>query len=301
MKSVIKKVIIGSVILFVIILVLIFSNTDKYSDNIFKIEVDDLSEEFFYTNLISDKYYIHTYGTVKLQENDLKAIIDDPSVIEIHFDKNDSYSNSLSFVIKPLKEGTTSFYFETIDKSVTSNPVSLTVFDNCITSIDFSNSAYEIVLNDSLNEETVYFDVESHEDIDNLSTSLEFISEDEDVATIIYNESSIPHSCSIKAVNPGETYVYIQTINQEIQSSKLRVIVEEPETEPPTESPTEPPTKPNTIEKPNDEYIDNGRTVYVTPYGKKYHYSKSCAGKNAIAKSEDDAKNSYGPCKKCAQ
>lgn len=40
-------------------------------------------------------------------------------------------------------------------------------------------------------------------------------------------------------------------------------------------------------------------TVYITPTGKKYHYSKSCAGKNAISKKLSDVKGLYGPCKKC--
>ena len=44
-----------------------------------------------------------------------------------------------------------------------------------------------------------------------------------------------------------------------------------------------------------------GNTVYITPTGKKYHYSKACAGKNAKPISLSDAKKSYDPCKKCAQ
>lgn len=40
-------------------------------------------------------------------------------------------------------------------------------------------------------------------------------------------------------------------------------------------------------------------TVYVTPTGKKYHYSKSCAGKNAIKTDLSKAKKSHSPCKKC--
>ncbi len=43
-----------------------------------------------------------------------------------------------------------------------------------------------------------------------------------------------------------------------------------------------------------------GATVYITPNGKKYHYSKNCAGKNAMARDLDDVQGNYGPCKKCA-
>lgn len=46
---------------------------------------------------------------------------------------------------------------------------------------------------------------------------------------------------------------------------------------------------------------DTSRTVYVTPYGKKYHFSSSCAGKNATATTLNNAKASgKGACGKCA-
>lgn len=56
-----------------------------------------------------------------------------------------------------------------------------------------------------------------------------------------------------------------------------------------------------------NEYEDNetttkkkhSRIVYTTPYGEKYHYSKSCAGKNASESELDDVKNFLDPCKKC--
>ena len=44
----------------------------------------------------------------------------------------------------------------------------------------------------------------------------------------------------------------------------------------------------------------HGTVVYITPTGKKYHYSKSCAGPNAIKKNLSEVKGKYGPCKKCA-
>lgn len=45
----------------------------------------------------------------------------------------------------------------------------------------------------------------------------------------------------------------------------------------------------------------NGSTVYVTPTGKRYHYSASCAGKNARAISLSDAQRAYSPCNTCVQ
>lgn len=78
-----------------------------------------------------------------------------------------------------------------------------------------------------------------------------------------------------------------------VQSEKLKVIVE---------SEAEQTYKATDSEDTSDDAtIDNSRTVYITPTGKKYHYRKTCAGKNAIEKTLDTVKDSYGPCKKCAQ
>lgn len=46
----------------------------------------------------------------------------------------------------------------------------------------------------------------------------------------------------------------------------------------------------------------NGQTVYVTPTGKRYHYSPSCGGKNSSATTLSNAKSrGLTPCQKCAK
>ncbi len=47
--------------------------------------------------------------------------------------------------------------------------------------------------------------------------------------------------------------------------------------------------------------LEDSTTVYITPYGERYHYRRTCAGKNAKATTQDIAEQIYGPCKKCAQ
>ncbi len=41
-----------------------------------------------------------------------------------------------------------------------------------------------------------------------------------------------------------------------------------------------------------------GKTVYVTPYGKKYHYDPDCAGQNRIPKRADEV-DTYSSCSVC--
>lgn len=54
-------------------------------------------------------------------------------------------------------------------------------------------------------------------------------------------------------------------------------------------------------EKNDTEETKSGITVYITPYGEKYHYSSNCAGKNAMERDLSDVEGIYDPCKKCAQ
>ena len=52
-------------------------------------------------------------------------------------------------------------------------------------------------------------------------------------------------------------------------------------------------------EEPSEQ--ENETVVYITPYGERYHYKASCAGKNAMETNLSDAQNSgYTPCQKCA-
>ena len=99
--------------------------------------------------------------------------------------------------------------------------------------------------------------------------------------------------------------VVAQTETEAETETEIRTepeIETEPETETTTAAVDETTTQlPTTV---NNDAAQNefvSRTVYITPTGAKYHYSKSCAGKNAIETSLESARQSYDPCKKCAQ
>ena len=42
-------------------------------------------------------------------------------------------------------------------------------------------------------------------------------------------------------------------------------------------------------------------TVYIAPYGKKYHLRPTCAGKNAMPIAKEHLAATYEPCQKCVK
>lgn len=84
---------------------------------------------------------------------------------------------------------------------------------------------------------------------------------------------------SYRGMAVGETTLYVKDKNSEKTSDVIHLTVIE------KESPPE----------------DNSRQVYITLTGDKYHYSKSCAGKNAGVSTLNKAQNlGKEPCSKCA-
>lgn len=158
---------------------------------------------------------------------------------------------------------------------------------------------------------------------------IEFVSDDENVAVVNYESTSYTSFIyfTVAGVGVGETDIYFKSTNSDAVSDKIHVVVHEPqnsdtvsteadtsaETTPVTEAPgnsdnfvnsVPEDTAPTPSYTPNTESVyipssDNVTVVYITPTGSKYHYSMSCAGKNAIEKSLGEVSLTYEPCKKC--
>lgn len=251
-------------------------------------DVKDISDETFYCGVSVDDLSVSVNYTDDFEASDVNVVIDDPSIISIEFrtSTNWLFDTYIDYEITGLKEGSTSFYFETSDSIIKSDIVEVTVAQN-IKSINFKDTS-ELTLYDWTVYEDKYFEIDSFEEIDDEQSLIEYVSENPEIATIEYEDSYSSYCCRIKYISPGETYVYLKTKDGTIRSEKIKVIAQASESEEP-ETPIE------------DEPVDNSRTVYVTPYGKKYHYSQSCAGSNASATTEDSVEGIYDPCKKCAQ
>ena len=278
-----------SIMLFLVFVLLLVGcdETENSSTGIYNFTIEDLSSETFYDGITFSDFELEVDSTSEYKTSDINVVVIDPTIISISFEKKDTlFSNYISFNITGLKTGTTSFYFETVDQIIKSEEIQITVSQN-IESISFRDTS-DIVFSEWSYEESKSFDIESNKSSTDLQDSLEFVSENPEIVTIEYDEDSLfSNYCIIKKVGVGETYVYIQNKDGTIQSEKIKVIVEEEE--------------PEETEAVYEEPVDNSRTVYITPTGKKYHYSRSCAGENAIETTEKSAKTMHDPCKKCAQ
>lgn len=272
---------------FLIIFVLIFltltlssCQNEKSSTGIKSIETEDLTEEKFYCGTISKDEEIKVKGGKNFDVNDIKVVIEDDSVININFkfEKKRFFTNYLSFEITCLKEGTTSFFFETQDKIIKSEPIEINILKN-IKSLHFENQEDLTLYKGEVRHDNNFI-IESYEEVTLPKNLVECISENEQIITVEYDESYNPNSLKINCFRVGETYIYLQTKDKSVKSEKVKIIVREP--------------------TPQDIY-DKGKIVYVTPHGKKYHYDKNCAGKNTTETTENLAIPNYEPCKRCTR
>ncbi len=294
MKLDLRKFLSLTLILFLVFLLNACSESPKSETGISSLEVEDLSGKEFYADVNHGQYELKVISSKDYSEESIRVVVEDPSVLNVTYDYVDSLLfTGFKFDINCLKSGETSFYFETNDSIIKSDSIQITVQSN-VTEITLKETE-EITFSDWQYEETISFEYKSAHYITEKESAFVFISENPDVVTFEYDKegSWLSDYGVITPVNPGETYIYIQTKDGSVQSQKLKVIVPNKETDSYDDS--------DDYYENEEEEQDNSRTVYVTPSGKKYHYSKSCAGKNASETTESSAKVSRDPCKKCAQ
>lgn len=186
-----------------------------------------------------------------------------------------------------------------------------------ITEISCIDDTVRLDISDPLNDhKTINFDFRTNSGASDLLNG-DFIAvfENDSIADAEVNfiiDYANEVQVSVSALNPGTTAMYLETADGTIKSNAITVEVvgEKPTYSWQTDSTTntttetttaETTTKETTTRETTTEEItkDNSRTVYITPSGSKYHYSRSCAGDNAIQKTLNEVKNTYGPCGKC--
>lgn len=184
--------------------------------------------------------------------------------------------------------------------------------DSGIQSITIEEESVRLDADDPLNlTKTIEVNYKQNQTQDVLKSDFVFnFSDDDLVSAEIMFLNDYNFDLRITAFHPGTTTLYIETADGKIKSNVITITVlgtpEQSTALTTTEQETttqETSTAVTTTERETTESTtkDTSRTVYITPSGSKYHYSKSCAGDNAIETTLNQVKDSYEPCKKCAQ
>lgn len=190
-----------------------------------------------------------------------------------------------------------------------------------ITNLNFNESEIELDINESKN--IVLEIVPENANID----SLEYCSSDDKVATIERTDIEIIENKITLKITPiaeGSCEIFVKS-NNGLESNRVTVKIidnnrieqerikaeEQKQRQAATESSstkkedtstsktTTTPKKTNSKSTSNNS---NGKTVYRTPSGKRYHYDPDCGGKNSYSTTLDAALSAgLTPCKKCAQ
>lgn len=175
---------------------------------------------------------------------------------------------------------------------------------NAITKLDFREEYSGFELTAGEKSEEIYLSVTAKGILDE-ATVIAY-SDNPAVAAVVEKtyDGSDTFKFRIEAIGTGTAHIWFETADKSVKTPEIKIKVTERETEPTKVPETELSTTENTTEneviQTEKEARTTDKTVYVTPTGKKYHFSKSCAGKNATPKSLEDAKRHYDPCKKCA-
>ena len=175
---------------------------------------------------------------------------------------------------------------------------------NAITKLDFAEKYSDFELTAGEKSEELYLSVKAKGNIDEATVIAH--SDNPAVATVVEKvcSNSDTFKFRIEAIGTGTANIWFETADKSVKTPEIKIKVTERETATTNAPETEFSTTENTTEsvviQTENETSPTDKTVYITPTGKKYHYSKSCAGKNAIPTSLEDAKRHYDPCKKCA-
>lgn len=175
---------------------------------------------------------------------------------------------------------------------------------NAITKLDFAEKYSDFELTAGEKSEELYLSVTAKGNM-NESTVIAH-SDNPAVAAVVEKvcSNSDTFKFRIEAIGTGTAHIWFETADKSVKTPEIKIKVTERETATTNAPETEFSTTENTTEsvviQTENETSPTDKTVYVTPTGKKYHYLKSCAGKNATPKSLEDAKRHYDPCKKCA-
>lgn len=218
------------------------------------------------------KKYTFKIKPSDVTNDDWEVVLSDRTIATVEEQKTYSKSgkNYISFKIVPLKAGTVEFHvLSAYDES--SEQYSLTIKDYLIPSsykIDSTSVEMEIGDRDEMSFTLPYFGITWNDiNLELGKSSLASITKGD----VVYGEYKTTFYYTIKAKKKGKTNLTISSKEGNWSQVLLKLAIKARE-----------------------------RRVYVTTYGECYHYSSSCAGKNAREIPLSSA-GRYRPCKKCVK
>lgn len=197
-----------------------------------------------------------------------------PDILKIHQVAigNDSFSGTATILCDACAPGETVVTVKSADGTISSNAVTI-----CVEALPVINSfsvsgGKNCVLEEGDNQTfSLYIEpkgtVRDAIVIENADDSVACLTEN----AFYDNENSTVLDFTIAALKVGETIITFRASDGKTSPVEIRVSVAEKDTSP---------------------------TVYITPTGECYHFSKTCAGENAIETTLNKAGN-YRPCSKC--
>lgn len=117
---------------------------------------------------------------------------------------------------------------------------------------------------------------------------------EEQVATVENSITEATTEISTTEISTTEAPTTTEPTTQETTTEQTTVATTKQQTTTTTTKATTTTQKETTTQKQS-----SGRTVYIAPTGKRYHYDKECCGPNAQEKDLDEVKTSHTPCKTC--
>ncbi len=253
------------------------SSTEQTDSTPEKIKIESLSftsssEVFEYVK--GDTFEIKVKVEPETAEtNDVLVVLSDDKIAKVEETtiKKNWLSAELTVKLRAIECGETEIYVASRDRSIKTDTKSVSVFSmgkitiSCIGLYEYEvgNTAYATVSISSTGLK--------REDVDISSSNSNVAIND-----IVFSEENGKTNISfdIIAKKAGDTVITVKSANGDRQDT-LEIHVDPK---------------------------DTSRTVYTTPNGDKYHYSKDCAGEHARATTLNKAKKlGYGPCSKCVK
>ncbi|MGN0443179.1 MAG: hypothetical protein ACI4F5_01010 [Acutalibacteraceae bacterium] len=287
-----KKQIIVSLFAVLIILTACFAGGKYYmfrsesNEKILSLELPPFSDDIvLHEGETVYEQYFEVIFENGFSSKDITFVSEDESVASAKYSLTDR-NRYVCYKVKANSVGETYIYFTANDGETVSEKVKVVVLPK---------------ITEPITAEATDFSAEPTTDIPYEEDETETTDKQTEVQPTAHTEYVSEESTAEKTTEKQtevKTTAHTEYVSEESTAEKTT----EKQTEAKTTAHTEYVSEESTAEKTAEKATEpQGDTVYIAPTGKRYHYSKTCAGKNASAVSKAEAQErGRTPCKKCA-